>query len=112
MKTADEHFRWGKLVVECARLLQERQAMPVAFVDVEVIRPFNGSPEGIFVWFICAKRAEVSPFRTDSLSIGTANLREALLSAGFPALGAFSLRTDVTSLEDIEAGGGRFAYFR
>jgi hypothetical protein len=112
MEKADEHFRWGTLVVGCARQLSQHLALPVPFVDVEVIPPFDGSPDGISVWFICARRVQTPSFRTDSLAIATTELRKALLSAGLPATGAASLRTAVTSLEDIEAGGGRFAYFR
>lgn len=111
MKNAEDHFRWGVLVVDCARRLREDRAMP-GIVDAEVIPPFDGSPDGIFVWFICTTRAEVAPFRANALTSSTSKLREALLSAGFPAAAVSSVRTDVTSLEDIEAGGGRFAYFR
>jgi hypothetical protein len=108
---AKERFRWGSLVVDCALRLRGDRALP-GIVDVEVIPPLDGSPHNILAWFICATRAEVAPFRAATLSAATSRLRGTLLAAGLPAAAASSLRTDITSLEDIEAGGGRFAYFR
>jgi hypothetical protein len=51
-------------------------------------------------------------FREETLSIATARLRHLASEAGFPRSSADSLQTDVTSSEEIEAGGGRFYFFR
>lgn len=42
----------------------------------------------------------------------TRRLCATAVEAGFPREAADTLRTDVTSAEDIETGGGRFAFFR
>lgn len=112
MDESEVQFHWGILTVHCLDAFRERQDLSVAFVDSEVIPPLDGSPEGIFVWFICAQRDEIDLFQERCLERATARLRSDLLDAGFPSSAAASLRTGVTSLEDIEAGGGRFYYFR
>jgi hypothetical protein len=84
----------------------------VAFADYEVIPDFTGSPEGMFVWFICDTRALKLQFRDGALISCSDKLRSMAIAAGFPETAAASLMTDVTSKEDIEAGGGRFAFFR
>lgn len=86
--------------------------MPVRFVDYEVLPNFDGRPDGIWVWFICAQKAETVPFREQCLDDATSEVRQRLLRQGFPKSAASSLGSSVTSLEDIEEGGGRFVYFR
>lgn len=112
MTDPERQFRWGKLVAECAQELLRSQSWSATIVDVEVIPPFDGSPDGIFVWFICARRADVPVHRAKSLPQATSRLRELLTAAGFPASGYSSLQSDFTSVEDIDAAGGRFNYFR
>ena len=104
--------RWGTLVVDCLKYCQEQQDFPVRFVDFEVIPPFDGSADDISVWFICADSAETALFRKHCLEAATNELRQRLLRREFPKSAAASLGCDVTSLEEIEEGGGRFAYFR
>ena len=112
MTHPDEHFHWGKLVVRCLEVLRDQPGLPVRFVDFEVLPPFDGAPDNIFVWFICGQRTEAESFRCSCLDDATTLLRAALLREAFPEGAASSLRTGVTSLEEIEAGGGRFYYFR
>lgn len=112
MSENDELRRWGTLVVDCLKSFQEQQDLSIRFVDFEVMPHFDGSAEDMWVWFICARSAETSPFREDCLEQATDELRKRLLQREFPESAAPSLGTDVTSSEEIEAGGGRFAYFR
>jgi hypothetical protein len=111
MPNTKEDFHWGKLVVSCLRSQRETQVEAPAFVDFEVLPHFDGRPDDMFVWFFCALRTEVAPFRARLVRV-TQDLREVLLKRDFPAQAAATLKIDVTSMEDIEAGGGRFAYFR
>ncbi len=112
MSDTDEYRRWGNLVVDCLKNFREQQDILVRFVDFEVIPHFDGSADDIYVWFICTRCAETLPFRERCLEKATNELRQRLLRREFPESAASSLGTDVTSLEEIEAGGGRFAYFR
>lgn len=105
-------FRWGTLVVATARQLRDSGDCAVPFVDCEVVPPFDGSPDGIFVWFICDSVATKNRFREHALSYATSRLRTVAVEAGFPTASAETLRTDVTSNEEIESGGGRFHFFR
>ena len=92
--------------------LREEGACTVPFVDFELIPDFNGSPENMFAWFICDTRASKEQFRESALPGCTEALRAIAVAAGFPGAAAATLRTDVTSHEEIEAGGGRFLFFR
>ena len=105
-------WRWGRLIVDCMKRLRDMDACSVTFVDYEVIPDFTGSPEKMFVWFICDTRALKLQFRDSALISCSARLRGMALEAGFPETAAASLMTDVTSQEEIEAGGGRFYFFR
>ncbi len=105
-------FGWGTLVGATARALRDSGGCTVPFVDCEVIPPFDGSPDGIFVWFICDSVTTRDRFRTHAISYATGRLRTLVVEAGFPAASAETLQTDVTSNEEIEAGGGRFYFFR
>ena len=105
-------FRWGTLVAATARALRDSGECIVPFVDSEVIPPFDGSPNGIFVWFICDSATTRDEFRARALPYATGRLRTLVVEAGFPAAAAETVRTDVTSNEEIESGGGRFNFFR
>jgi O-acetyl-ADP-ribose deacetylase (regulator of RNase III) len=63
-------------------------------------------------WFICETEALKRRFREETLSIATERLRHLAREAGFPRSSTDTLQTDVTSSEEIEAGGGRFYFFR
>ncbi len=99
-------------MVDCVERLRRSGACAVPFVDAEVMPPFDGRPNGIFVWFICETEALKRQFREETLSIATERLRYLASEAGFSRSSADSLQTDVTSSEEIEAGGGRFYFFR
>jgi hypothetical protein len=105
-------FGWGTLVAAATRALRDSGDCIVPFVDCEVIPPFDGSPDGIFVWFICDSVTTRNRFRARTLPYATVRLRTLAVEAGFPAAAAETLRTDVTSNEEIESGGGRFTFFR
>jgi hypothetical protein len=105
-------FKWGTLIVSCTERLRDSAECPVPFVDCEVMSPFDGSPDGIFVWFICDTVALKERFRAEALVSATRRLRTIAMEAGFPAASTETLRSDVTSKEDIEKGGGRFYFFR
>jgi hypothetical protein len=105
-------FKWGILVVDCVRKLRDADGAPLGFVDWEVIPPFDGSPQGIFVWFICDTIAAKLRFRERAAANMTERLRALAVEGGFPSEAATTLRSDVTSAEEIKAGGGRFFFFR
>jgi hypothetical protein len=105
-------FKWGLLVVQCAKELGAAPDLPAPYIDCEVIPPLDGSPDRVFVWFIVQRKSLVDRFRAQALVFATRRLRELLVSRGFPPQAADTLRTDVTSQEAIDAGGGRFYYFR
>jgi hypothetical protein len=112
MSDTDDCWRWGNLVVDCLKHIQEQQDTSVRFVDFEVIPPFDGNAYNIWVWFICAHSSETAVFRKHHLEEATSELRQRLILREFPKSAAVSLGTNVTSLEEIEERGGRFAYFR
>jgi hypothetical protein len=70
------------------------------------------APKTCLSGFIVQKRAEISGFRERALKAITTQLRELLAARGYPSQALAGLRSDVTSMEDIEAGGGRFYFFR
>jgi hypothetical protein len=105
-------FRWGRLVGECMQRLRDSGECAVPFVDWEVMPPFDGRADGIFVWFICRTAALKDRFRQESLTDATLRLRLMAVASGFPSAAAETLQSAVTSAEDIESGGGRFNFFR
>ncbi len=72
----------------------------------------DGQPDDMFVWFICRTRPDKEMFRDAELRSKTNALKESTARAGFPDQAIASRRTNVTSMEDIEDGGGRFLSFR
>src|SRR5262249_17981662 len=104
-------FKWGMLIVSCADRLRVSGFCAVPFVDKEVIPPFDGSPHGIFVWFICETISQKDEFRMEELSSATRRLKAMAIENGFPVAAAETIQTDVTSLVEIERGGGRFYFF-
>jgi len=91
------------LIVACTQELRDEGDL--VFVDSEVISQFDGSPNGIFIWFICESAAAKERFREEALSEATRRVRILALKAGMPPSSAETLRSDVTSTEDIIAGG-------
>jgi hypothetical protein len=82
-----------------------------AIVDREIMPQFDGRPDDMFIWFICERAADVPLAETQRLELQAA-VQERMTTRGFPKQAVESLRCGVTSLEDIDAGGGRFYYFR
>jgi hypothetical protein len=111
MNESSDHWRWGDTIVACLEAMQA-QSIEIGIVDFEVIPPFNGSAERVFVWFIVNSGVEVAPFRESSQTSAQTELRRRLSKTEYPQSGLDTLQFDVTSLEDISKGGGRFAYFR
>ena len=101
-----QHFRWGLLVVECMKQLR---AEGLPFVDEEVIPNFDGDPNGLVAWFICEHCSAREKF---DLQTSTEVLKDKMRGAGFPQRAIETLRTRVTSQTEIQAGGGRFYFFR
>jgi hypothetical protein len=109
---ADDHWKWGKTMLACVTALRANQTAPCVFIDQELIPHLDGRPDDMFVWFICRTSADKEAFRCSQLAPISDALKERMAGAGFPDYAIASLRTDVTSKEDIEAGGGRFGFFR
>jgi hypothetical protein len=107
-----ERWRWGKSLIACFDDLRaEFSAMEPPILDREVIPDLAGSPNGLVLWLICAKSADVP--RMSSQSDALRHLvTDAIARRGFAAEARDSLRLLFTSHEEIEAGGGRFYYFR
>ena len=105
-------FKWAHLIVACTKRLRDSMVCPVPFVDCQIIPPLTGDPDNIGVWFICDTILEKERFRFEALSFATERLRMMAVEDGFPTASAETLRSDVTSEEDIQRGGGRFYFFR
>ena len=102
----DQKFKWAMLVVDC---MKQMRAEGFPFVDQEVLPPFNGSANGISAWFICEHYYARERF---DLQAATEALKNKLQDSGFPREGVETLQTRITSKTEIEAGGGRFHFFR
>jgi len=103
---SDQKFKWALLVVECMKGLR---AEGFLFVDQEVMPNFDGTPNEMSAWFICEHYAARERFDAESAN-SAMNVK--LQNAGFPQDGIETLRTRVTSQTEIQAGGGRFYFFR
>lgn len=101
-----QHFKWALLVVDCMKHLRDEG---FRFVDQEVIPNFDGTPNGISAWFICEHYSAREGF---DLQGATEALKNKLRGAGFPQEAVETLQTRVTSQTEIQAGGGRFYFFR
>jgi hypothetical protein len=81
--------------------------------DVEVIPDLTGAPEGMFIWFIFGTTEEADRAkRPDDAGRLIERARTELNAAGFPVEALPTVEFDSTSLPEIEAGGGRFYFFR
>ena len=103
---SSQQFKWALLVVDCMKSLHDDG---FRFVDQEVIPNFDGTPNGISAWFICEHYYARERF---DLQEATEALKNKLRGAGFPQEGVETLRTRATSQTEIQAGGGRFYFFR
>jgi hypothetical protein len=89
------------------------EEIDLSIVDVQIVSQFGEDPNGMFGYLIFASRAEMrrarKPGATRTIE---AKVRAALACAGFPseAIPIFQVKT--TSLPEIDAGGGRFNFFR
>jgi hypothetical protein len=108
----ERRWRWGNALVAILGKLKGSATFAPGYRDFEVIPPLDGSPGGIAVWFICDTRSARDQFRECSLSSARVEVIHEMEKSGFSAEAASSLWCDVTSQEDIEIGGGRFAFFR
>lgn len=109
---ARSRFRWALLAGDALRKISLSE-LGLSVVDVEILPDLSGDPNGMCGYIIFASRAEVKrAHRPGAASSIESQVRTVLADAGFPssAIGSFEVRT--TSLPDIEAGGGRFHFFR
>jgi hypothetical protein len=108
----NDHFRWGMELVACFDDLRPafaRRCPPI--VDREIMPHVGGRPDDLFIWFICERALDVPLAQSQRLELQAA-IQERMTAHGFPEEAVDTLQSGVTSLEDIEAGGGRFYYFR
>ena len=109
---ARHRFRYASLAAEALRGISLGE-LGLSIVDVEIFPELTGDPNGMCRYLIFASRAEVKRAQEAGAARSIqAKARAALTAAGFPvtAIGSFEVRT--TSLPEIEAGGGRFNFFR
>jgi len=102
----DHIFKWASLVVLS---MKELSAEGLPFVDQEVIPNFDGTPNDISAWFICEHYYARERF---DLQAATEALKNKLRETGFPQDALETLQTRMTSQTEIQAGGGRFYFFR
>ncbi|MBZ5666657.1 MAG: hypothetical protein LAO30_18850 [Acidobacteriia bacterium] len=103
---SEHKFRWGQLLIDCMKQLRE-EGLP--FIDQEVVPNFKGDSNGLAAWFICEHYSAKERF---DLEASTEALKKKMRDAGFPHHAVETLWTGVTSRTEIQAGGGRFHFFR
>jgi hypothetical protein len=103
---SNQQFKWALVVVDCMKALR---AEGFPFVDQEVIPNLDGSPNGISAWFICEHRSARERFDVEAARKA---LSDKLRVADFPRSGVETLQTAVTSQAEVQAGAGRFYFFR
>jgi len=115
LKDAEEariRFRFGLLADEA---LREHSFDDLGFqvVDVQVLPALDGSPGGMsaFLIFPTAQAAQAAREPGKSAQL-LQRARDVLAASGFPADALAGFDLAYTSLPEIEAAGGRFAYFR
>lgn len=102
----EQRFKWGLLLIECMKKVRNEGLL---FLDQEVIPNFDGDPNGLFAWFICEDHDAKERF---DLRGASEALKNKMRDAGFPQSAVEAIRTGVTSQAEIQAGGGRFYFFR
>jgi hypothetical protein len=110
--SAEERFQFGLLAKE---VLRQPIFADLGFLqsDVEVIPAFDGSPENMSGWLIFETRDQADLAKEPQAAV--ALLRRAqdrLVDSGFPVGAAATFKLAATSIPEIEAGGGRFHFFR
>jgi len=111
LKQAEETFKWPLLAKKTFAAPDAFKDLGVSIVDVELIPNFNGSPEGLFCWFILGTEREKLTAKSRASEI-EAEARRLLAQVGFPAVAIPSFKFGYTCQPEIDAGGGRFAFFR
>ncbi|MEU4476161.1 hypothetical protein [Micromonospora sp. NPDC023888] len=104
------HFRIGRLVAE-ALTAEAFKDSGHHVVDLEVIPSFDGSSEEMRAWLIFSMVEEAQAAREEAPALEE-RARAVLAKRGYPAEALPSFRLYFTSVPEIEAGGGRFYYFR
>ncbi len=107
----DSTFHYAQLVLETLRDPDVYDGLEVRPIDVEVIPNFSGEPDRIQVWLIFESR-EARGRANESTEQISQQVTEALVKAGFPSDSTRTLTVRLTSVPEIDDGGGRFAYFR
>ncbi len=106
------NWHWGKKMLACFDELRADFAQhKPPIIDREDIPSFSGDPDGMVIWIICKHSDGVNQLETDKPALTTL-LQERMGHRGFPPAAIESLFVSVTSLQDIESGGGRFYFFR
>jgi hypothetical protein len=109
---ARHHFQYASLASATLKKIS-LDVVGVTIVDVEIVPQFSGAPDGMCGWLIFASRNEAKRARAPSTATKIeSKARSALVEAGFPPSSVGSFEVRYTSLPEIEAGGGRFYFFR
>jgi hypothetical protein len=108
---AAEHFRFGLLADDVLKRGSAFDDVGFTVADVEVMPHFDGRPEDMFAWLIFATREEAEAAKRATARL-EARARALLAEGGFPAEALASFGLGYTSQPEIEAGGGRFYFFR
>jgi hypothetical protein len=112
VKAGEDPWKWGKeMLAIFEELRPELLRLSPPVIDCEVLPPFSGSPDGMFLHFICEHSRDVAQMKTNA-SAPVTSVKSAMVTHGFPASAVNTLKVFFTSLEDIQKGGGRFAFFR
>ncbi len=110
---ADDSGQWARRLGECLDALEREQVgSPCPVVDHEVIAPRAGGTDDFFVWLVCRAKAERRTFADTEQARFVSALKKKMLAANFPESAVASLTVRVTSREEVDAAGGRFAGLR
>jgi hypothetical protein len=103
-------FRYGLMAVSTLKETS-LESLGLAVADVEIKPQLSGEPDEMFGWLIFATEDEVKRARSVAPRI-EARIKAALVASGFPPSAAASFEVGFTCFPEIEAGGGRFQFFR
>ena len=107
---ARERFRYGLLAASTLKALS-LEDLTLSLQDVEVVPGFLGEPEHMVGWLIFASGREAKRALGLALQLER-RVKAALRASGFPSGAVDSFELKYTSQTEIEAGGGRFYFFR